>query len=400
MLKAIIFDMDGVGVDSEPLHYEVNRKTMQEYFGEDLDYEYYKQYVGSTVMAMWTKIIKDFGLLGYTAEGLFQLSEQIKEKIVSDKGYPVIPGVVDFVKMLSSKYKLAVASSSALKNIENNVQRLGLEEDFHKLVTGLSVSNPKPAPDVFLKAAEELRVKPEECIVIEDSCNGVKAAVAAGMACLGFINPSSGNQDLSQADYLFESFNSIDNDFVEMVYSHHFGTPWTVLETERLIIREMCPLDVEDIYKIYEGNDLRYMENLYPDMDEERQYIADYQKYIYNFYDFGIWLFVEKSTGEIIGRGGIEYKMSEPGEEEIIPDDTTDGIEIGYIIRADKQGQGYAYEGLKAILDYVPEHFGIKRVRVKVHKDNDISIHLAKKLGASFRDKIIDNHIIGYIDLP
>ena len=244
MLKAIIFDMDGVLVDSEPLHYEVNRKTMQEHFATDLDYEYYKQYIGSTVMAMWSKIIKDFGIVGYTADELFQLSERIKERIISDNGYPEIPGVVDFVKRLSSKYALAVASSSALKNIENNVKRLGLESNFHKLVTGLSVANPKPAPDVFLKAAEELGVKPEECIVIEDSCNGVKAAKAAGMACLGFINPSSGNQDLSQADYLFESFNSIDNDFVEMVYSHHFGIPWTVLETDRLIVREMCPLDV------------------------------------------------------------------------------------------------------------------------------------------------------------
>lgn len=399
MLKAIIFDMDGVLVDSEPLHYEVNRKTMQEHFAMDLDYEYYKQYIGSTVMAMWSKIIKDFGIVGYTADELFQLSERIKERIISDNGYPEIPGVVDFVKRLSSKYALAVASSSALKNIENNVKRLGLESNFHKLVTGLYVTNPKPAPDVFLKAAEELGVKPEECIVIEDSCNGVKAAKAAGMACLGFINPSSGNQDLSQADYLFESFNSIDNDFVEMVYSHHFGIPWTVLETDRLIVREMCPLDVEDIYKIYDRNDLRYTENLYEDIDEERRYIADYQKYIYNFYDFGIWLFVEKSTGEIIGRGGVEYKMAESTDKGNEADDTADGIELGYIIRADKQGQGYAYEGLKAILDYIPEHFSIKRVRVKVHKDNDVSISLAKKLGTIFGDNIIDSHIIGYIDL-
>ncbi len=390
MLKAVIFDMDGVLVDSEPLHYEVNRLTMQEQFGQDLDYEYYKQYIGSTVMAMWNKIIKDFSIEGYTAEELFDLSEQIKERIVAKEGYPKIPGVVSFIKSISSKYKLAVASSSALVNIQNNVNRLGVESDFHKLVTGLSVPNPKPAPDIFLKAATELGVEPSECIVIEDSCNGVRAANNAGMACLGFINPSSGDQDLSTADYLFESFDSIDEGFLEMVHSHHHGEPWRVMETERLIIREMCPDDVEAIYKIYEGNDLRYTENLFDDIDEERQYIADYQKYIYNFYDFGIWLFQEKATGDIIGRGGVEYKMED------VPDGA---IEIGYIIRPDKQGQGYAYEGLRAILDYVPDQFGIKQVRVKVHKDNQVSIGLAKKLGAKFGDEVVDDHIVGYIEL-
>lgn len=225
MLKAVIFDMDGVLVDSEPLHYEVNRMTMQEHFHADLNYEYYKQYIGSTVLAMWDKIIKDFSLEGYTAKELFDLSEDIKEKILSESGYPEVPGVVSFVKSISSDYKLAVASSSALVNIEKNVTKLGIKDDFDTLVTGLSVAKPKPAPDIFLKAAEQLGVRPEECIVVEDSCNGTRAAKAAGMACIGFINPGSGDQDLSAADYLFESFDNIDVDFIEMVHSHHFGEP-------------------------------------------------------------------------------------------------------------------------------------------------------------------------------
>lgn len=225
MLKAVIFDMDGVLVDSEPLHYEVNRITMQEEWGKDLDYQYYKQYIGSTVMAMWNKIIKDFSMEGYTAKELFDLSEKVKERLVDEKGYPEVPGAVAFVKSISSKYKLAVASSSALVNIEKNVAKLGIAEDFDTLVTGLSVKNPKPAPDIFLKAAEQLGVKPEECIVVEDSCNGTRAAKAAGMACIGFINPGSGEQDLSAADYLFEAFDNIDDGFMEMVYSHHFAEP-------------------------------------------------------------------------------------------------------------------------------------------------------------------------------
>ena len=394
MLKAVIFDMDGVLVDSEPLHYEINKLTAERHCGIILDYEYYKQYIGSTVFFMWDKIKKDFNYDKYTTQELFDLSEVIKEELVSTKGYPEVKGAVNFVKSLSGKFKLAVASSSCIANIENNMKKLGLKTDsinaFDKLVSGTTVKNPKPAPDVFLKAAEELGVKPSECIVIEDSSNGAKAAKAAGMACIGFLNPSSGEQDLSMADYLFEDFDGIDGAFLEMVHAHCFGEPWKVMETERLIIREMCPEDVDAIYKIYEGNDLRYTEKLFDDIDKERAYIKNYQKYIYNFYDFGIWLFEEKSTGDIIGRGGVELKVYEDG---------TEAIEIGYIVRKDKQRSGFAYEGLKAILIYVKEHFDISSVNVSVHRDNTSSVELAKKLGAEFVYNGEEEYIRGVIYL-
>ena len=377
MLKAVIFDMDGVLVDSEPLHYEINKLTAERHCGITLDYEYYKQYIGSTVFFMWDKIKKDFSFDKYTTQELFDLSEVIKDELVSTKGYPEVKGAVNFVKSIADDFKLAVASSSCLANIENNMKNLGLT-CFDKLVSGTLVKNPKPAPDVFLEAARQLGVEPNECIVIEDSSNGAKAAKAAGMACIGFLNPSSGEQDLSMADYLFEDFDGIDGAFLQMVHAHCFGEPWKVLETDRLIIREMCPNDVEAIYKVYEGNDLRYTENLFDDIDKEREYIKDYQKYIYNFYDFGIWLFEEKSTGEIIGRGGVELKVYDDGSE---------AIEIGYIVRKDKQRQGFAYEGLKAILAYVKEHFDIKTVRVTVHEENVPSLELAKKLGAGYKEK-------------
>lgn len=159
-----------------------------------------------------------------------------------------------------------------------------------------------------------------------------------------------------------------------------------MLETERLVIREMCPDDVDDIYSVYEGNDLSYMEGLYEDKDKEREYIKDYQKYIYNFYDFGIWLFEEKATGQIIGRGGVEHKVY---------DDGTEGLELGYIIRRDKQRQGYAYEGLSAIIIYVREHFETNNIKVSVHRDNVPSIELAKKLGTEFASGQTTEYITG-----
>lgn len=225
MFRAVIFDMDGVLVDSEPLHFEINKIVLKKKFGIELDYEYYRQYIGSTVTFMWEKMMKDFSIEGYSVDELFGMSEIVKKRLLSEKGYPEVPGAVSFVKSLTGKYKLAVASSSSLANIMRNMEQLGLSDDFDKLVSGVGMKRPKPAPDIFLRAAEELGALPSECIVIEDSENGTKAAKAAGMACIGFINPGSGDQNLQAADYLFESFENIDSGFLEMVYSHHFGTP-------------------------------------------------------------------------------------------------------------------------------------------------------------------------------
>ena len=81
---------------------------------------------------------------------------------------------------------------------------------FDLMYSAERVEHPKPAPDVFLRTAEKMRMRPEECLVIEDSANGVRAAKAAGMICLGFANPGSGEQDLSEADGVFYPFAEMD----------------------------------------------------------------------------------------------------------------------------------------------------------------------------------------------
>ncbi len=226
MLKAVIFDMDGVMIDSEPVHLEANKRLMED-LNLNFNPSYYTQFVGSTTDHMWHKMIHDFNL-SQTPEELMALSDGYVKEINGDAGYPEIPGVSTLIKHLSGEnIKLAVASSSGVGRIHYVLDCMGLQSTFDSIVSGTQVEKPKPEPDTFLKAAELLQVKPSECLVIEDSWNGMKAAKAAGMVCLGYENPEAvmDRQNMEYADYIVQGFQDVDIKFLEMVYSHVSGEP-------------------------------------------------------------------------------------------------------------------------------------------------------------------------------
>ena len=224
MLKAVIFDMDGVLIDSEPVHMEAFKMLMNT-LNIKFDKEYYLQFVGSTTDYMWAKVIKDFNLSLTDAE-LMDMSDEFVREINGNEGYPIMKGAKELINNISDAgIKLAVASSSGINRIEETVKKLGVYEKFDVLVSGKNVKNPNPAPDTFLKAAELLSVLPEECLVIEDSLNGMKAAKNANMVCVMYENLSMGNVDASYADYIIQGFEELDAKYFEMIYCHKKGEP-------------------------------------------------------------------------------------------------------------------------------------------------------------------------------
>lgn len=218
MIKAVIFDMDGVIIDSEPYHLESDKMLMKDYNKEISDDELYN-YVGVSSLDMWTEL-RDKYKLTATIEELLEKLIHYKKCIFCNRKLEPIDGIIELLTDLKNRgISIGLASSSKTEFIEIILNNLDIKKYFQVVISGEDVLKGKPAPDIFLKAAELLKVESANCIVIEDSGHGVKAAKSAGMGCIGFINPNSGKQDLSMSDAIVYSINEID--FEKIVASHH-----------------------------------------------------------------------------------------------------------------------------------------------------------------------------------
>jgi len=207
-MKAVIFDMDGVLIDSEPLHYATDKELLKE-LNISVPNNYLDKFVGMTNPVMWSQILEEFNLKNNVQE-ILQKQIALKIKLLDESNYQPIQGITELLLCLNEKnIKMAVASSSSKVFIKAVLKKLKIEKYFKFYISGEEINKSKPEPDIFLKAAEILKIEPKECIVIEDSKNGVIAAKRAGMKCIGFINKNSGNQDLSQANYITADFNAL-----------------------------------------------------------------------------------------------------------------------------------------------------------------------------------------------
>lgn len=208
MIQAFIFDMDGVIIDSEPLHFDVDRKTMA-YYGHTVTQEDLERYVGMTNPEQWAIIREEYGI-GPTAEEILAYQTDLKLEELRLAELEPIEGIRELLDELKKGgIPRAIASSSSPVFIEAVLAKFGLRGEFAVVASGEEVPKGKPAPDVYLRAAERLGVDPARCVVLEDSKHGIAAAKAAGMHCIGYVNPNSGNQDLSRADLIVGSVGDI-----------------------------------------------------------------------------------------------------------------------------------------------------------------------------------------------
>jgi HAD superfamily hydrolase (TIGR01509 family) len=208
MITTIIFDMDGVIIDSEPVHQKLEIEMFDD-LGLQISDEEHKDYVGTSSVDMWTLISKRHTLKKTPQELLIYGREKYWEALDNGR-VPLVQGAVALVaKLHQGDYVIQVASSATRPTVDRVLEHFKLESFFLYRIGGNEVSFSKPDPEIFIKAANQSNSPPRCCLVIEDSTNGVRAAKAAGMYCIGYANPGTGNQDLSQADLIVTSLSDI-----------------------------------------------------------------------------------------------------------------------------------------------------------------------------------------------
>jgi HAD superfamily hydrolase (TIGR01509 family) len=215
VIEAVVFDMDGVLIDSEPVWERVRRGFVADRGGSWPD-DAQTRLMGMSTAEWSAYLASDFGLSGLTGP---QVADQVVAAMaVEYSGHlPLLPGAVDAVRSLAGRWPLAVASSSPRSLIETVLAAAGLGSAFEAVVSSEEVPRGKPAPDVYLAAADRLAARPTACAAVEDSTNGLRAAASAGCAVIAIPRPEypPAADALAAASLVLPSLNVLTPELVE-----------------------------------------------------------------------------------------------------------------------------------------------------------------------------------------
>ena len=209
MFKAALFDMDGVIVDSEPLHHKAYYQMFDDVNIKVSD-QLYASFTGQSTLEICKQLISHFQLpLG--PQTLVDIKRHhFKELFDTDTSLELLDGVLDLIKDYHSHgMALVLASSASMVNINRIFERFDLDQYFVAKISGADLKKSKPHPEIFEKAAELSGHDPKDCFVIEDSTNGIAAAKAANIYCIGYDSLHSEDQDYTKADLVVSSFKDI-----------------------------------------------------------------------------------------------------------------------------------------------------------------------------------------------
>jgi HAD superfamily hydrolase (TIGR01509 family) len=186
VIEAVVFDMDGVLIDSEPVWERVRRQLVAD-LGGHWPSEAQDAMMGMSTAEWSAYLSADFGI-GLTPQ---QVAAQVIAAMAAEysEHLPLLPGAIEAVRSLASRWPLAVASSSPRSLIETVLRTANLASVFTAVVSSEEVPRGKPAPDVYLAAADRLSVSPQTCAAIEDSSNGLRSAAAAGLTVIAIPRP-------------------------------------------------------------------------------------------------------------------------------------------------------------------------------------------------------------------
>ena len=217
MLKAVLFDMDGVIVDTEPLHHKAYKMMFDE-VGIDVSDTMYRGFTGQSTKEICRFLCKHFQL-NQSPETLVQIKRtNFTRLFFEDDTLTLLKGVEDSIKDYHKNgLTLVVASSASMFTINNVMERFQLNPYFKDKLSGADLNASKPHPEIFTKAAAAAGYQASECIVIEDSTNGIIAAKDANIYCIAYKSEHSKDQDYSRANQLVSDYKSIKFDKIKTI---------------------------------------------------------------------------------------------------------------------------------------------------------------------------------------
>ena len=261
--------------------------------------------------------------------------------------------------------------AARIRGVSNYLKECGYESDL------LDVSD-----DFFTGTDPETK---STSLIATDTEEIAKILRDKNFFVVGILHEQNPNEKFAGLKYVFSEIEEVDADSFLKVYQRYAKEPWTVIRTDRLIIRETTLDDVDIFYKIYSDPEItRFMEGLFENPEDEKRYQKDYIEKVYALMGFGLWTVVRADDGEVVGRAGYSVRN---GFED---------IELGFLIGKAYQGQGYAYEACSAILDYGRDVLLFDKVQTLVKKENTVSGNLCKKLGFTEVDEVnVEENIYG-----
>lgn len=227
----------------------------------------------------------------------------------------------------------------------------------------------------------------EHTLIVTDTAFVFDNMHERGCYVIAFYHDGNKEEIFAGAKYAVEDLPAVEYSSYQKAFKRLAGIPWDILETERMTVRETIPEDVDAFYRIYRNPSItRYMEDLFPDREKELEYLKAYVEQIYNFYGFGLWTVIHKESGQVIGRAGLNVR------------DGYDIPELGFVIDAAYQRQGYGFEVCSAILKYAGEELDFPKIQAFVDGGNRTSIHLLERLGFAFDSEVeLGRHYHRYI---
>lgn len=244
-----------------------------------------------------------------------------------------------------------------------------------------SMENRKEAEEV-LCAAEgtgEKEIFGEETLFLADTKELYAFLKEKGLYVTGYLHSGNEKEKFPGAPCLVMEPQYTDRDSWEKIHERLAGIPWTILTTERCIVREMTEEDLDGLYRMYEDPDARrFLEPLSEDREEERKILRAYISKVYGFYGFGTWSVLEKETGRLIGRAGLSPQAEDPS-----------AVSLGYLIDAPYRGKGLAKEVCLAIRDYALDMLGFGSVEAVCDRENAASRALLGSMGFTAAGEVL-----------